>query len=331
MISDPNMFLFFDQEPFYTDLFSRIQFPRELLSSPGCKFFVTSEISNELTNFLNAIKYKSIYYFFHAVAANHWYRCYRNNPPKFNEPITHAFISYNNLASSFRSHRVDLLSRLYSKDLIKQGLVSFNSPGLEKLQQSINSLPNYPVQSREIFEQQKHNLARTLTVDNPNIQGSLSASIDLDNCRKSFVQIVTETVYYQDKLHLTEKVFKPIVAGQPFLLLAAPNNLKYLKSYGFKTFGDYWDENYDSMPDPADRMAAVVDITEQLCNKPLAELEEMRRDMQGILEHNYRHFYYDMVPLVITEFINNLESALKDADIAYNKADLTELYQILTY
>jgi hypothetical protein len=78
-------------------------------------------------------------------------------------------------------------------------------------------------------------------------------------------------------------------------------------------------------------MAAVVNITEQLCNRPLAELEEMRRDMQDILEHNYRHFYYDMVPLVITEFINNLESALKDADIAYNKAELTELYQILTY
>jgi hypothetical protein len=224
-----------------------------------------------------------------------------------------------------------LLSRLYSKDLIKQGLVSFNSPGLEKLQHSIDSLPDYPVQSREIFEHQKHNLTRTLTIDNPNIHGSLSASIDLDNCRKSFVQIVTETVYYQDKLHLTEKVFKPIVAGQPFLLLAAPNNLKYLKSYGFKTFGDYWDENYDSMPDPADRMNAVVNITEQLCNKPITELEEMRRDMQDILLHNYNHFYYDLKPIVITEFINNLETVLKEADIAYNKADLTELYRILTY
>jgi hypothetical protein len=324
-------FLFFDQEPFYSKLFGQAAFPVELMRGNGKKFFVTSEISNDVTNFLNTINYKSIYYFFHAVAANHWYRNYRACPPKFIEPITHAFISYNNLASSFRSHRVDLLSRLYSKDLIKQGLVSFNSPGLEKLQQSIESLPDYPAQSLEIFEQQKHNLDKSLIIDQKSIHGSLSASIDLDSARSCFVQLVTETVYYQNKLHLTEKVFKPIVTGQPFLLLAAPNNLKYLKSYGFKTFGAYWDENYDSMLDPADRMAAVVNITEQLCNKPLAELEEMRRDMQDILEHNYRHFYYDLVPLVITEFINNLESALKDADIAYNKAELTELYQILTY
>jgi len=331
LLSDPNLFLFFDQEPFYNKLFGETKFPMELLSSPGKKFFVTSEISNELNEFLNVLNYKSIYYFFHAVAANHWYRSYRSHPPKFNESLTHTFISYNNLASSFRSHRVDLLSRLYSKNLINQGLVSFNSPGVEEITNSVYALDEFPAESKLIFEQQKHNLARTLTIDNPDIHGALSASIDLDNCRKSFVQIVTETVYYQDKLHLTEKVFKPIVAGQPFLLLAAPNNLKYLKSYGFKTFGDYWDENYDSMLDPADRMSAVVNITEQLCNKPLSELEEMRRDMQGILEHNYRHFYYDLVPMVITEFVNNLESALKDADIAYNKADLTELYQILTY
>ena len=37
-------------------------------------------------------------------------------------------------------------------------------------------------------------------------------------------------------MHLTEKIFKPIVNKQPFMLLAAPDNLAYLKSYGFKTY-----------------------------------------------------------------------------------------------
>lgn len=328
VVSDPNMFLFFDQEPFYTNLFSGIEFPKELLSSVGKKFFVTSEISNELTNFLNVMKYKSIYYFFHAVAANHWYRSYRHCPPKFNESLTHTFISYNNLASTYRSHRIDLLSRLYSKNLVKQGLVSFNSPGLDKLDEAVVNLPKA---SLDIYHQQRHNLANTLTIDQPAIHGSLSASLDLDNARKCFVQIVTETIFHQDKLHLTEKVFKPIVTGQPFLLLAAPNNLKYLKGYGFKTFSDYWDENYDSMLDPADRMEAVVNIVERLSNLPMSQLEEMRNDMQDILAYNYNHFYYDMVPIVITEFVNNLETALKEAEIPYNKSDLKELYQILTY
>lgn len=325
---DPNMFLFFDQEPFYTNLFGKIQFPKELLPSVGGKFFVTSEISNELTNFLNAMKYKSIYYFFHAVAANHWYRSYRANPPKFNESLTHTFISYNNLASEYRSHRIDLLSRLYSKNLVTQGLVSFNSPGLDKLDTAVGQLSE---ESLLIYQQQRHNLSNTLTIDQDTIHGSLSASLDLDNARKCFVQIVTETIYYQDKLHLTEKIFKPIVTGQPFLLLAAPNNLKYLKGYGFKTFSNYWDENYDSMLDPTDRMNAVINITERLCNTPLSQLEEMRKDMQDILAYNYQHFYYDLKPIVITEFINNLEKALNEVGIPYSKLDLKELYQILTY
>ena len=42
--------------------------------------------------------------------------------------------------------------------------------------------------------------------------------------------IVTETIFYDNKLHFTEKVFKPIVARRPFFLVGAPGNLAYLKS-----------------------------------------------------------------------------------------------------
>lgn len=298
------------------------------MMAPGKKFFVTSEKSNELTEFLNVLNYKSIYYFFHAVAANEWYRNYRYYPPKFDNQLTHTFISYNNLATKYRGHRVDLLARLYDKNLIKQGLVSFNSPNLQTLEQATELLSDA---SLDIFNRQKHNLTTPLTIDQTNVHGSLSASIDLENSRNSFVQIVTETVFYQDKIHLTEKVFKPIVAGQPFLLLAAPNNLKYLKSYGFKTFGDYWDESYDSILDPTERMSAVVKIVEDLSNMSLQQLTNIRNDMREILAYNYNHFYNDLRAIAVSEFVNNLETALKQESIEYSTQDLRELYNILAH
>ena len=75
----------------------------------------------------------------------------------------------------------------------------------------------------------------------------------------SFLHVVSETVW-QDKIHFTEKVFKPIVMHQPFVVLQAPGSLEYLRSYGFKTFGDFWDESYDRIVDPVLRMQAVADI-----------------------------------------------------------------------
>jgi hypothetical protein len=149
--------------------------------------------------------------------------------------------------------------------------------------------------------------------------------------QKAFVNLVTETVFYENRVHLTEKIFKPIVAKMPFLLLAGAGNLAYLRRYGFKTFGDYWDEGYDSIQNNADRFAAVVDALQQLCKRPHHELVSMKRDMAHVLEHNYTHFFKTMRPIVVNELTNNLESALKTTGVHYNPADLQNLNRILAY
>ena len=157
----------------------------------------------------------------------------------------------------------------------------------------------------------------------------LSANIDLVNSRQAFLQIVTETDFYKDKLHLTEKTFKPIVAGQPFLLLAGRGNLSYLRDYGFKTFGDYWDESYDNIEDPGQRIGAVVSIVEQLANLTHTQQQNMRRDLQHIVKHNFDHLFFELRPVVVAELTNNIAQALKSQNIHYNPADLRELYRLL--
>mgnify|MGYP003342655425 CR=1 FL=1 len=71
-----------------------------------------------------------------------------------------------------------------------------------------------------IIAQEMFKDINNLSIDGECIQGSASA--DIPRGVDALWNIVTETVFYYDKLHLTEKIFKPIVHRRPFLLVAAP-------------------------------------------------------------------------------------------------------------
>jgi hypothetical protein len=145
-----------------------------------------------------------------------------------------------------------------------------------------------------------------------------------------FWHVVTETVFYYDKLHLTEKIFKPIVSKQPFMLLASPGNLAYLKSYGFKTFEGIIDESYDSIQDPWARINAVVTELKKFCGLSESEKLNVIRACEEIVEYNFQHFYTNFKHIISKELISNVRHSLKeigydDSTIAYN-----DIYKVLT-
>ena len=128
----------------------------------------------------------------------------------------------------------------------------------------------------------------------------------------AFWQVVTETVFYYDKLHLTEKIFKPIVSKQPFMLLAAPGNLAYLRSYGFETFGPYIDESYDAVLDPAERIQFIVTEMRRIASLPLDQKQQLYGELRLIAARNKQLFFSkSWHDSVIQEFKNNFEQALK--------------------
>jgi hypothetical protein len=190
--------------------------------------------------------------------------------------------------------------------------VSFKKP--DDTDTIVNNTKGFTDESRDIYERNKHRLTN-LYIDTQNPVGSLSTSINVPESQRAFVQVVTETVYFAEKLHLTEKVFKPIVCKQPFLLLAARGNLAYFRDYGFKTFGEFWDESYDDISDPGQRVQAVVDIIDGLSKIPRDELIDMKKSMIPILEHNFNHFYYEFKDIISREFEDNIKAAFASTSI----------------
>jgi hypothetical protein len=105
-----------------------------------------------------------------------------------------------------------------------------------------------------------------------------------------FVDIINETRFAQPTSNFSEKVFQAVQYKKPFVLVAPPKTLEYVKSLGFKTFSDFWDESYDNEYDPGERLAKLFDVIDYILSLSIDELREMYDKMIPIIEHNNNIF-----------------------------------------
>jgi hypothetical protein len=104
----------------------------------------------------------------------------------------------------------------------------------------------------------------------------------------SFCSVVTETVFAQPCGHYADKVLNAIKCFRPFVLVAPPLTLEYLRTSGVKTFSDYWDESYDQETNHEQRLLKILKIIDYIDNKSIDELRDLYNDMRPILDHNYK-------------------------------------------
>ena len=108
-----------------------------------------------------------------------------------------------------------------------------------------------------------------------------------------FSQYITnysQTVMFQESPNdvgfLTEKTFKPIMYGHPFIIASHPGALARLKQLGFETFPQWFDEGYDDIGNSGERIRYVSRTIEKACNNEL-HIDAIKAQ----LEHNRNHFF----------------------------------------
>jgi len=102
----------------------------------------------------------------------------------------------------------------------------------------------------------------------------------------SMISLVTETQFFREPIHITEKTYKPISFKHPFILIASYGSLRHLKNFGFKTFDKWWDESYDDIRDPSNRMAKLLDICTEISKWSPGDKKVFLTEVQPIVEHN---------------------------------------------
>jgi hypothetical protein len=91
----------------------------------------------------------------------------------------------------------------------------------------------------------------------------------------SYFQIVIETHFDADQsggTFITEKTWKPIKFGQPFVVIGPAGTLSALRASGYSVFDDVLDNTYDTVQDNTERYFAVRDLIESMQQQGVAKL-----------------------------------------------------------
>lgn len=104
-----------------------------------------------------------------------------------------------------------------------------------------------------------------------------------------FLDIVMETSVTGNAFFVTEKLWRCIVARRPFAVVSNRDYLQNLRNLGFKTFHDYWSEDYDGLSNQ-DRIGALQIELNKIAQWSPTELQFKLNHMQDILDHNWSTF-----------------------------------------
>jgi len=106
----------------------------------------------------------------------------------------------------------------------------------------------------------------------------------------ALVYLVSETVSDYPYPFLTEKTFKGFMTKRPMIITGARHSLQMLRNLGFKTWGDWWDESYDSMEHFYQRVAHITNIIKEISLLSVTDQRRICLEMQEVLEYNFQHY-----------------------------------------
>jgi hypothetical protein len=202
-----------------------------------------------------------------------------------------------------RSHRRWLIARLEDCGLLSQSIWT----NLDNKNGPINYLD-----ARYEVEQYAKNINQDITdqfvkyslFDNEWGEIYLKADAYID----TYFSLVTETVFDYPYSFRTEKIWKPIAMGHPFIAVANRGYYRDLHSLGFKTFSPMIDESFDRIEDNQQRLEAIATVVEDLCQQDLASFLSECHDVCKYNQHHLAEMsnrVRNEFPARFSQFINH--------------------------
>ena len=236
-----------------------------------------------------------VYYWSHAVIARDFFRYAAHE--NFKKNIQKRFLIYNRAWSGTREYRLRFSDLLIEHGLVEQCVTFFNPVDNEQYYAD-HAFSNQIWHPKNVLE----NYFLPSMADS-----SSSADFSTNDYQSTEIEVVLETLFDDERLHLTEKSLRPIACGQPFILAATHGSLQYLRDYGFQTYDSVWDESYDTIEDPYQRMEAIVRLMLEITNWSESQRNDNTQRMEQIADYNQKHFFSkDFSDQVIGELRGNM-------------------------
>lgn len=230
---------------------------------PVCKVYMLSG-NNLLAESKNSFEFYS---------TNHWIHHLKDSPSRLTKlnPNHKIYISLNRMA---REHRVMLTQTLIKNGLREFGYITWANGRNHKhidFSEGVSEIANATFDILDIPD---------ILEKNPTM------NLPLTHCDDTFLFLVTETHVCTASLFLSEKTFKPIMLGMPFINLGNPGTLRILKKLGFKTFSTWINEDYDLDLPIQERCDIIASEIQRFSLMTDDDRFKIRQEMSSILIHN---------------------------------------------
>lgn len=194
------------------------------------------------------------------------------------------FLSFNQY---IHHHRVKIISEIYKNNLQSKFLISFNPKFYESLGGARYDYENQ-LTDLGFWDDYQHFLSLPeQKVDyDTDLRISGYGYEDLSPYRKSIISLISDTIFFKKQGFISEKIFKPIMYFQPFLIAGPPHYLKAIREMGFETFDGFIDESYDDEVDDSKRLEMIINEIKRICNIPLDELKWQLKEIEYKLINN---------------------------------------------
>lgn len=253
--------------------------------------------------------------------ANMWYDSYLYKPYDYAENIAaceQAKAIFTKLSKPYRflflngrtrPHRKYLLQRLQELSLLEHSLWSNldTSPVPPHLNiygdicdrpSSIRLLPDqyeYPTYSNKPAAEVNQGYVKNQLFDNTWGEIYLHADAYID----TYFSLVSETIFDYPYSLRSEKIYKPIAIGHPFIVVANQGFYRDLHQAGFRTFGHLIDESFDRIDNHKDRLERIILTVKDLCSQ---DLDAFMVAAQDICVYNQQHMR-ETAPKVKQQFV----------------------------
>jgi len=292
-----------------TPIMQKIYKQMHLRSLSEINFYDLTLLVHSEKNSDQVVKYEQnnfvpVYYWSHAVIARDWFRFAEIDPClRIKSPTPKTFLIYNRAWTGTREYRLKFAEQLINTNLYQNCVTSF-----AELDNDIH-YTQYPVNNTQ-FKVTRSDLEKILPKNTYN--SAASADYDSYDYQNSLIEVVLETLFDDQRNHLTEKTLRPIAVGQPFILASTPGSLQYLRNYGFKTFDQCIDETYDTIKDSTDRLHAIITEMQRIDNLSSQKKQKLVNRLQSTVDHNRELFFSKQFhEHLINEFRKNLDDAVE--------------------
>ena len=104
----------------------------------------------------------------------------------------------------------------------------------------------------------------------------------------ALISVVTESNFVNNQIYHSEKTWKPIANNHPFIIVGPAGSLENLKSLGYRTFSDFWDESYDLETNDTYRLMRIASLCKNISNWPISKKKDFFYESMHITKHNYK-------------------------------------------